>query len=661
MTKGVRLANWEKLAIVVWFGVVIKLCWDDYRKYRTHQHWVKRIEREGKQRKPYNYRPLGGVTLKSFRLIELLPEENGALIPHIKLQHSSLLDADISYEALSYCWGDATPLWPVLCVDENSIIYVTRNLFDALMQLRRDHHRRIWVDAICINQRDITERNWQVRLMGDIYRRASQVLVWLGEARDDSELVAPFVTQMLEVKARMKEERLSVVDLDERKREELGIPSSVRFRDPPRASLALISITERAWWRRMWIIQEFLLGEAVLLICGEWSISWTSFSEAYEMIMDLDLGIFGYRPVAYSSQFQLLKTLRDENSMKYSMPLRALIPWTQTALASDPRDFIYALLGLAEDGDKIEVDYSKSIQQIFEEATRQMLLTTPLDLLNLEVAGISGKLEPDWPSWVPQYHVTPPECALAFAGVSPLNATLQSEPDIVCVQSSIELAGYALDTIVEIGYCGPPFPRTPSYLIWKSIEIYIVVANWANVCNAYSGQIYHQTGEDIKDAFWQTFMGPYFQNSYERQKEGFKALEPTIRAMMRVLTIPLPYNSSPFKVIAVILFSWLTFPTNLHQLIYGPDRRPHDPHVLFDFLRCFGRRIVRTESGYIGLGPQAAKVGDEVFLVKGVQYPCILRKALGQGRYYLVGQAFIHGVMSGQLWVPERCKAITLV
>lgn len=56
----------------------------------------------------------------------------------------------------------------------------------SLRYLRETDSRRIlWVDAICINQKDFNERGHQVGIMRDIYSKAPQVLIWLGEASTD--------------------------------------------------------------------------------------------------------------------------------------------------------------------------------------------------------------------------------------------------------------------------------------------------------------------------------------------------------------------------------------------------------------------------------------------------------------------------------------------
>jgi hypothetical protein len=85
---------------------------------------------------------------------------------HCELEYSSL-DHNPIYEALSYTWGDASIKLSILC--GNNPFPVTSNLHEALLRLRSEKEaRKVWIDAICINQDDIAERNAQVALMGDM-------------------------------------------------------------------------------------------------------------------------------------------------------------------------------------------------------------------------------------------------------------------------------------------------------------------------------------------------------------------------------------------------------------------------------------------------------------------------------------------------------------
>ncbi|KAK4108984.1 HET-domain-containing protein, partial [Canariomyces notabilis] len=87
------------------------------------------------------------------------------------------------YEAISYVWGDETFPQPILV--NGRFLAIRRNLHNALYHLRhpRESGRRrtLWVDALCINQSDMHERNHQISLMRNIFSNARQVIAWLGE------------------------------------------------------------------------------------------------------------------------------------------------------------------------------------------------------------------------------------------------------------------------------------------------------------------------------------------------------------------------------------------------------------------------------------------------------------------------------------------------
>ncbi|KAK4246557.1 heterokaryon incompatibility protein-domain-containing protein [Corynascus novoguineensis] len=112
------------------------------------------------------------------RLLRLLP---GRFDDPIKcyLEHESLASAPC-YDALSYAWGDATQTLPIMLDD--APYPITTNLEAALRYLRDPQGvLSLWVDAVCVNQLDIKERNTQVPRMRDIFERAGRTVVWLGD------------------------------------------------------------------------------------------------------------------------------------------------------------------------------------------------------------------------------------------------------------------------------------------------------------------------------------------------------------------------------------------------------------------------------------------------------------------------------------------------
>jgi hypothetical protein len=134
----------------------------------------------------YIYRPL--LSTRSTRVLLLQPNVNRSAALCCNLEELSMDAADNvrrRYNALSYVWGSKIGTQPLLC--DGRIVMITPNCASALRHLRHKRNEVIlWVDAMCINQEDPAERAQQVPLMGDIYRRAFEVIIWLGEGTDST-------------------------------------------------------------------------------------------------------------------------------------------------------------------------------------------------------------------------------------------------------------------------------------------------------------------------------------------------------------------------------------------------------------------------------------------------------------------------------------------
>lgn len=103
----------------------------------------------------------------------------------------------LSYEALSYVWGSTSEKVPVFCSPSGKAVFVTPNCLFAMRRLRLSTETRVvWIDAVCINQSNIPERNAQVRMMPTIYEGATRVIVYLGEDDGDSIEAMDYINEM---------------------------------------------------------------------------------------------------------------------------------------------------------------------------------------------------------------------------------------------------------------------------------------------------------------------------------------------------------------------------------------------------------------------------------------------------------------------------------
>jgi hypothetical protein len=176
---------------------------------------------------------------------------------------------ELPYEALSYVCGPETPRRSITIIDKNDLtkknnFFVRNNLWLALRQLRLKFHLRVlWIDAICIDQWNPDERNHQVALMGMIYNRAWQAIVWLGCSDE------------------VREKAFDTLKPNEWAGLFHPSDDSIMIIEGNRKLKAVYPLLAQEYWKRLWIIQEFLMARDFLIQCG--SKSCTKFGITYFM------------------------------------------------------------------------------------------------------------------------------------------------------------------------------------------------------------------------------------------------------------------------------------------------------------------------------------------------------------------------------------------
>ena len=128
---------------------------------------------------------------RDIRLLKLLPGPRGS--PCVGcLRPGPLGDSTPDYAALSYTWGEPVKSQSLTISNEKAerhTLPITQNLQDALDHIRDEKESQmLWVDAVCIDQNNVPERSQQVRQMPKIFQKASNIVVWLGLASDDSDI-----------------------------------------------------------------------------------------------------------------------------------------------------------------------------------------------------------------------------------------------------------------------------------------------------------------------------------------------------------------------------------------------------------------------------------------------------------------------------------------
>lgn len=153
----------------------------------------------------YEYKPLKSDS--AIRLLRIISH-------HRELLQCELLETPLAqapaYEAVSYTWGSESTDHFVIC--DNKRLATTRNCEAALRYLQSHIlSTYLWIDGVCIDQRNVDERNQQVEIMGEVYHRASRVVVWLGSGDADCDLAFKFLSSFAPIMGKKGVERDTMV------------------------------------------------------------------------------------------------------------------------------------------------------------------------------------------------------------------------------------------------------------------------------------------------------------------------------------------------------------------------------------------------------------------------------------------------------------------
>ena len=261
------------------------------------------------------------------------------------------LSSKPQYSALSYTWGDAGDTRNIII--GGRAVEVRFNCFYALWQLRHFGKRNLtpyWIDFLCINQDDPEEKAPQVQMMCKIYADADEVCVSLGASTEDSDLLFQMVNEYPETGYNLNAGLRHLQEVAQ----DGGIMPLLRART------ATQQLERQPYWRRLWIVQEFLSGREVSIMCGTSLVGWRA-------LHDLIPSLYSYLETHMNSEER-----RSSDSTRYeTLDMWTILdyrnsvrPGEKTYLSQAVRyfgyygcmnklDHIYGLLGLLEDLDQL--------------------------------------------------------------------------------------------------------------------------------------------------------------------------------------------------------------------------------------------------------------------------------------------------------------------
>ena len=291
-----------------------------------------------------------------------------AHLPNAEARYMPYDEFEVSYEAVSWCWGGEVKDH-LLRIDQRGQVFVlaiSLNLDKGLRALREEHKERIlWVDALCINQRDLIERNEQVPKMNLIYSQASCVLIWLGDREEPtnesagSDKVLDFISSSV----------LQIWKFDQ-------LWSDLRT---AKEWYGFVSLMKRPWFSRRWVVQEIALARRARLHCGSKSINWQDFADAVSLVVEVESAshnlsdvmrrnhqfynipeFFGHVPALGAALLvdatnNLFRNPRKGKKIPL-LSLEYLVSRYSAFEVSQARDTVYAMLSIAKDSVRRDVE-----------------------------------------------------------------------------------------------------------------------------------------------------------------------------------------------------------------------------------------------------------------------------------------------------------------
>ena len=485
--------------------------------------------------------------------------------------------------------------------------------------------RTLWIDQICILQRRDSddfvneEKPKQLKLMDEIYKKAHDVLVWLGDPPPNIPNATAYVEQLP-----------SVIETIQRNVARIGpnflpnVSAGLPLNDDPVWEI-IVDFLHKDWHYRVWTLQEAVLAKELVVYYGANILDWDLVVKLY--------GVYGSAP------FMPLRDIHDQKELNYKSiasiqtyrkQWKKLDPgvgidwahllWTcGYRKCTDPLDRIYALLGMAGDSVKevIEPNYKIDERQLFLAAFRFAIdCDRQLHILSLPFErGDSENL----PTWCPNLKKPFKDCFglnSYYAGTrkkelkDEKSSTVYRDPD----SDHLKIQGLKMDTISQIANSNYP-----------GFEERFTVKR-QNLISEFRE-------ETLKMA----------ESLYDKP---YKALEPYCRTL--IADVPGTYNGRKWSTEDMITgynCHFTTLPE--HALLSAREKSLSSKYGSLVNKACIGRKFILTAEGRVGLVPAKSQVGDVICIFLGAGAAHVLRPNNDADKtFQLVGDCYLHGIMN---------------
>ncbi|KAF2812279.1 uncharacterized protein BDZ99DRAFT_518138 [Mytilinidion resinicola] len=627
--------------------------------------------RARKDNETFTHRPLDSGNI---RLLYLLPGETRDLLQGVII-HVPYRSPG-TYRALSYVWGTNTRTSELMTPD--GILRITLSLNKALRGLRHKVKAiMLWVDAICINQKDNKEKAQQIRLLPNIFQSAAATYAFIegGKGSDKAIEMQMQVRAKAELDERSKNEACPADGVESEIGNDSGsetdpeegmetnnkmisnvwpstdgwpadlprVPASWKGEPTPPLDnpiwTSIAAVFTLSWFRRVWIIQEIVAAQNVKIVCGKWIIDWNELYLAME-IVDRQVQLSDHDSSALKSTWEPFLSLAAQREWEARQLRWSLIMLLENFRYSEStlnRDRLFALLGLASDGNEaaFEPDYDSPLEAIVLKFAR-VFVRQGRGMQLLYRAGLNQQSD-KFASWIPDWTARRPgslydssEGGVTFAASGPQQAKIKCVPDT----DELLVDGYEVDVIESISTTSNGEQEWANY--FREIDTMVDNAVLSPVRDSredlkwkvpVAGVLYPKVavsgGLDLKSSYAAL-------RNYLNSKQKGKAKE----------TNDCPINGTAFA-------SMYTMALEHMATTALPKQSTSYTAVLGDTLH--GWRFVITRRGYVGVVPNMASVGDVVVILKGGRVPFLLHASeTRSSAFRLVGECYVHSIMNGE-------------
>ena len=589
----------------------------------------------------YKYNTLRNAS-QDLRVLSLLPGEWASPI-RCGMETISL-DDNRKYYGLSYVWGDEQNQ-EMIQVDGVDV-HVTTNLKSALLHLRRGKTKPLplWVDALCINQNDNSEKSHQIQLMGRIYSECSGVYFWLGcspprpssiQAASPADDDDPFaLLRQFHHDKHLRE--LPCFHRDD-KTHRYSFQSGTAF---DREYTAFCNVVQSPWWSRLWTVQEAILPHEAVLFFGIQAYKWTCFVQATancrkhwwgccreaSQVLPVDVS-----DTLHEFSRNIISLEQARNSPKLSGLCNLLQDYGHRR-CKIPRDTIFGLLALVDQQKypNIVPNYDLDDATIFSDTVKAILNAGEGQLNWLYGPGY-GWQEPTLPTWIRKNLAKPEDGYLSDLRLNRLvlyqqffSACGSRRAEILFPSRfELQLRGVRLDTVQAVGQ---PVSKRLQEVVNQ------VIPEWLNMVGMQEVLADARVSRDLAwklliESFWRTMLGGLVVQMNNQESN---------------------YNVSPYRPTDFKSFEeWILWVKNGRQ----------KPDLLIEsstWAAIYGRAFFTTNQGYMGLGYPGIEEQDEVWVLYGGQVPFILRRQPDRpnrpGTYYysFVSDCYLDGFMKGE-------------